>query len=193
MTPDSKRGILSKSWVSLKPLMEGIIRSISGAKSYPMQAVNYLLRNSFVLGAGAASPFAVTTLVQNNVENYQLVMAPIYFQINEFNTQLNKLISVVESKGEIAKFRIDPLLFLKARLKNQTSTLKEGDNCESVLDYSEGNGIGLSKWQEQQLDRLVILVDILDVRREIVLHLEGFASELEFTEPELAARSCHPV
>lgn len=181
MTSDSNGGTSSRAWGRCKKPLVWLCGKFT---KYCLNLQEYPA--GFLL-ATAVSSFAVVggvSIWQNNtiIEDNRLIMAPIYFQINEFYTQLNNWISVIEAKEKIANFRIDPLLFLKARLKDQTSTLGGRDNCESALDYSEGNGIGLSKWQRQQLDRLVNLVDILDVRGEIVLHLEGFASKLEFTD-----------
>lgn len=114
------------------------------------------------------------------VENYRLDLARIYHQLYESSTHIDVLISIIRGKEEVAKLRTAPLLFVKARLKNPNSKLKIEDNCESVLDFNEGKGIAPSKWHKERLDRLVELLKTPSVQGKIVLHLKGFASELEF-------------
>lgn len=107
-----------------------------------------------------------------------------FWQVNKTVVNINEVLEVLvvkQEKLEIANFRIDSLLFPRARLR-KGAKLEEGDNCGSLIDDSKDNGVTLAEWQKERLDRLVNLVGLLDNERKITLHVEGFASKLNFSK-----------
>lgn len=183
MTPDSKPGILRRVWVFLNPLRKRIIRAVKEMKPSVLvekieELGRILFKNPFVLSAGIATPFAGTTVVQYNIENYQLHLASVNLQLYELKEQQDELLEIVLWIKNMKNFQIDPILFPKARTK-QRATLENG-NYESVLDSDPGAGIGLLDSQKEQLNRLARSVAILDDPSTIELKVEGFSSTLPF-------------
>ena len=87
--------------------------------------------------------------------------------------QLVRMVEATEriSRDQTREFFVS-IFFPRARTNNQE------ENCQ--LDQSPGKGIGLLVAQENQLKELVDLVATINEKREIVIHVKGFASRLSF-------------
>ena len=133
------------------------------------------------LGAGISLPVLFTTIWLHYVE-----MEIYRVNITAISVQLNELRIRIEGGGgfEVPDFPMTVIFFPTAKL-----TTDRG-NCQ--LDEDSGEGIGLLKGQEKQLDRLVDWVKIINGQKKIGLRVKGFASRLEFSGfPEEDSSSCN--
>lgn len=173
MACDSKRAP-SGAWDKCKCVITWVIELLRTMD-------NPLARLFWTVAFVSTSVHAVNSYQYNTiVENNRVDLALIHRQLYESRTQIDVLVSIIGGKEQIADLRIAPLLFVKARLENPNAKLKNEDNCKSVLDFSEGNGIALSKWHKERLDQVIEWVKSPGVQGKIVLYLKGFASKLEF-------------
>ena len=186
MSSDSKRDTRSGAWDQLRSCLSGLLNkvtisgllnkvkncvSFSGLNPGPYSWLNPVQYPGFFLAAMTtvvAIPSYLNYVQYNSIiENYRLNMTSINLQLYELNVKVKNWLGV-----EVSDFPSTLIFFPRAILENQ-------ENCQ--LDRSPGNGIGLLFAQRKQLDELVSLVAIIKEKREIVLHVRGFASRLYFS------------